>query len=156
MTKSSIAFSVDDEIVTTAHATGVANMAGDPANGEFAFRSEPPPWLASRIAQIDRLMTLTQNWDSYGALSIDLRSIAQARSILRELSFVDSMDAPIVTAAPNGNVALCWDDGDRSLDLEFLPNGAIKFVYLNSRDKRKDQEGTTNDLPALASLWTQW
>jgi len=123
MTQSSIAFSNDIEIDTSARATGNANTTGDPITGEIAFRSGPPIWLAQRLLQIDRLSTLEQNWDSYGGFAIDSRSIALAKDVLKTLSRVETLEAPVVTAAPNGYVALCWDHSDRSLDIEVLPNG---------------------------------
>ena len=82
-------------------------------------------------------------------------SIAFAKQVLSALSRVDTVEAPTVTASPQGNVALCWDDGIRSLDIEMLPAGIVAFSYMNENDPQMDCEGATRDINHLIVLLTQ-
>lgn len=144
-----VAFTQTESVPTTATSTGEA-WAPRPAT--LAIRKEAPAWLTERVDQLRRLLELQENWDSYGAKPIDPRSVEFAILLLRSLALVEGVEAPTVTASPDGNAALCWDNGDRSLDVEILPDGIIDYSYLNDKNK----EGTTLDANDLAILLTQW
>lgn len=118
----------------------------------LARQQHSPEWLDEQIDQLHRLLKLQRNWDSYGAEPIDPRSVRLAKQLLRWLAQFVAIEAPTVTASPDGNAALCWDNGHRSLDVEILPDGSIEYAYLND----EDQEGTTLDAEDLAILLTQW
>jgi hypothetical protein len=151
MSDRGIAFAHDEPVVTHADAT-TDGMMGSTL---FALRTVPPGWLHDCIARIEQLRSLSANWNSYGALPIDLRSIMLAKSLLVELAFVDSIEEPTVTASPSGNVAFCWDDGERSLDVEVLPDNLLEYAYLNESQPSLDEEGQTCEVNKLAFLLTQ-
>ncbi len=133
----------------------IAKSSGEawpPKTPTLAIRKEAPAWLTERVDQLWGLLELQRNWDSYGAKPIDRRSVEFVILLLRSLALVEGVEAPTVTASPDGNAALCWDNGDRSLDVEILPDGNIEYSYLND----KNQEGTTLDANDLAILLTQW
>ena len=48
--------------------------------------------------------------------------------------------APTITASPDGIAALCWECGSKSIDLEVLPDGSVKYVFLNEDDSDQDDE----------------
>lgn len=97
---------------------------------------------------------LQANWDSYGAASVDLRSIRLAKSLVTELAKIETVEAPTVTATSTGNVAFCWDDGERSLDVEVRSDGLLEFAYLNESQPTWDKEGVTCEVDDLAVLLT--
>lgn len=123
--------------------------------GGLALRQKPPDWLREGLEQLDRLLELNGNWDSYGAKQIDTRSVQFAKRLLTRLAEVDTIEAPTVTASPNGNAALCWDSGHLSLDLEVLADGSLEYAYLNQQDPSKDEQGTTLDAERLTVLLTE-
>ncbi|MCH8342750.1 MAG: hypothetical protein IH983_02055 [Planctomycetes bacterium] len=143
-----LAFFEATSVPTTATSTGEA-WAPKPAT--LALREETSAWLSERVDRLRRLLGLQENWDSYGAKPIDPRSVEFAVRLLTSLADVDGIEAPTVTASPDGNAALCWDDGHRSLDVEILADGSIEYAYLND----EDHEGTTLDAEDLAILLTQ-
>jgi hypothetical protein len=147
-----VAFTSDEAVATHAGATGDAFVR----EVMLALRHEIPSWLDGRLAQIDRLHDLLPNWDSYGARRIDPSSIEIAKRVLEALASVDTVEEPTVTATPDGKVAFCWDDGQRSLDLEVCPDGWLDFSYLNESLEILDEEGQTQDLKHLAILLTQF
>jgi hypothetical protein len=122
----------------------------------IAFRKSVPPWLQGCLAQIGRMRDLKANWDSYGALPVDPDSLILAEPLLKDLAYVDTLEPPTVTASPAGNVAFCWDDGERSLDLEVRPDGILEYAYLNESQPAYDQEGETQDANALVYLLTRF
>ena len=121
-----------------------------------ARRSHQPDWLQERLRRIDRLRELEPNWDSYGAKRIDLPSIDLANQLLKSLSKIEGVECPTVTASPDGNVGLCWDSGERSLDVEVLPSGKFAYAYLNENAPAMDREGVTTSADHLILLLTQW
>lgn len=122
----------------------------------FAWRNSPPDWLKGCLARIRRLGTLRANWDSYGARPVDVSSIALAAEVLQSLAMVETVEEPTVTATPSGNAALCWDDGERSLDLEVYSDGDMEYSYLNVSAAIPDEEGRTRSIEELAYLLTQF
>jgi len=69
---------------------------------------------------------------------------------------VETVEEPTVTATPSGNAALCWDDGERSLDLEVHPNGDLEYSYLNVSPAIPAEDSQTTDIGRLAFLLTQF
>jgi hypothetical protein len=156
-------------LMTTAKGVGTVFTGNEPDNARavstsdamggnvlLARRSSPPPWLEGCLARIRRLGTLRANWDSYGALPVDPSSADMAAEVLRALAMVETVEEPTVTATPAGNAALCWDDGQRSLDVEVRPDGVLEYSYLNESRAIPDEENLTDDIGQLAVLLTQF
>ncbi len=115
-----------------------------------------PAWLDERIGQLRSLLQLQDNWDSYGGRAIDRQSVEIATQLLKALAVIEGVEAPTVTASPDGNAALCWDNGRRSLDLEVMPDGRFEYACLNEEDASKDEEGITYSADGFAELLTAW
>ena len=122
----------------------------------IARREREPDWLQERLDRINELLQLESNWDSYGAAAVDRFSVAVARSLLRQLALIETVEAPTITASPEGNVVLCWDNGGRALDVDILPNGTFTYAYMNENDAGKDREGHSAKSLLLVHLLTQW
>lgn len=107
----------------------------------------PAPWLGSKIREIQRLVELPSNWDSYGAHAVDqysvLWAVARTQALARE-----TMQEPRVGCLPNGHVMLAWesDDDTQTCEIEFLPNGLMEYMRANERDPSFDCEGTAFNL----------
>lgn len=146
------AFTVQEPDTARADSTGDAMGT----TARLAFRRFPPPWLERSLVHVRRLGILRANWDSYGALPVDLASVDYAVAVLRVLAMVDTVEEPTVTATPAGHAAICWDDGKRSLDVEVHPDGSLAYSYLNESPIIPDEENRTNDIEHLAVLLTQF
>lgn len=120
----------------------------------FALRPHPAPWATPCLQGLNKLRRLLPNWDSYGAKPIDERSVMNAATLVVYLSRIVGIEAPIVTASPNGNAALCWDDGTRSLDVEVHPNGSFEYSWL-LEDESDEDEGITRDWEKIAHWLTR-
>ena len=131
------------------------NVDAAPATGSETFNSEatgtgeitPIPeegWLHDKIEELEKLLHLKENWNSYGAKVIDPRSVGFAKYFLNLVVKVNQKTLPpIVTASPEGNAAFCWEKSAKSLDIEIFPDESIKYVYLDEQNPSLEEEGST-------------
>ncbi|MBW3598760.1 MAG: hypothetical protein KY475_15980 [Planctomycetes bacterium] len=110
------------------------------------------PWLGACLGKAESLAGVGANWDSYGAAPIERQSIEHAKQLLMELARNAAIEAPAITATPSGNVGLCWDDGQRSLDVEVHPDGVLRFAYVDEQAPQRDHDGETRDGRRLSKL----
>ena len=122
----------------------------------LAVRTDPASWLSDALKAIRSLRALEQNWDSYGARTVNDNSIERGKTLVSSLSRIENVAAPVVTATPAGHVGFCWDSGDWSLDAEVYPSGLVEYVYLDRRDSAADKEARTRDYEELAMLLSSW
>ncbi len=148
-----LAFFDADGVPTHAASSSVTWQERPPT---LAIRKQAPGWVPERADQLRRLLELQENWDSYGAKPIDPRSVEFAVRLVTSLASVEGIEAPTVTASPDGNAAFCWDDGQRSMDIEVLPDGLFEYALLSQLDSSKAEEGSTQSAAQLAVLLTQW
>jgi hypothetical protein len=135
------------------------------ANAAHSYRTSPdacaasPHWLEGCAADIDQLVGLEENWNSYGARKVDPRSIEFAKRLIVDLANMSGdIACPQVAASPDGNVALSWQwhDHSRELNVEITPDGTIRYSYIDEEDSSRDAEGETDDPHLIARLRTQW
>lgn len=115
-------------------------------------RDTYPDWYRDKMDQVEELQKLADNWDSYGAKSVRYPSIECAASLLDYLAMFEGIEEPTVTASPQGNACLCWDNGKRSLDVEVFEDGSFDYVYLNANDSSQDKESNTDSPNQIARL----
>lgn len=142
-----------DEVAYRVSAAAAGDASPDQRVSEL--RRESPDWLDERLEQVERLLELEANWNSYGANPIAFDSVVRAQALLLALARIEDVESPTVTASPDGNVAFCWDYDRGSLDVEVLPDGVFQFAYINESDSSRDEDGTTVDAGRLAVLLTQ-
>lgn len=122
---------------------------------QFGRTLHPADWLNGVKDQIQKLDRLQPNWDSYGAAPISAKSIRQALRVAGEVSRYDSIEAPDISATPDGFVAFGWDIGDWSLDADIEPDGQIVYAFLNRCEEDRDHEGVFSRWPQLAEVLSQ-
>lgn len=122
----------------------------------LAIRLEPSTWLDQCLRRLQQLGELPENWDSYGAERVDPISIAVGQQLLVQLARVQGVEAPIVTASPDGNVCFGWDNGNKSVDVEVFSEGEFAYTYLNERVPQHGCEGRTHNSLDIAQLLTAW
>ena len=115
----------------------------------IASDSSPVDWLSECLERLERLGNLQHNWDSYGASAVNELSIFLTRQLLTILACLEAVEKTVVSASPAGNVTLSWEDGQRSFDVEILPDGCFQYIYINSQDETQDDEGLTSDVEVI-------
>jgi hypothetical protein len=108
-------------------------------------------------AELDRLATLPPNWDSQGALPIAPEIIDAARRFVASLP-ADLIIPPSVVPMAKGNLQFEWNEGPRSLELEFEEPTTIHFLKWHP-EECVEEEGliSTSDVARAAALirWFQ-
>ena len=137
------------QLALTSSSSGYVSAGEDLAawadKAQFGRTLHPADWLNGVKDQIQKLDRLQPNWDSYGAAPISAKSIRQALRLAEQISRYDSIEAPNISATPDGIVAFGWDVGDWSLDAEIEPDGQIVYACLDEREGECDHEGIFPD-----------
>lgn len=128
--------------VNLTHSTASADEDSMPWKNQTLHDAD---WLDRIREQIQNLDRHQQNWDSYGAAPVCPKSIHDALGVAERIAKYPSIQAPSISATPDGIVALGWDVGDWSLDAEIGPNRQILYACLDERDGEHDHEGFFND-----------
>lgn len=124
----------------------------------------PPKWtVKARFDQaferVGKFAKLADNWDSYGARSIDKDSISHGISILkrlielRELTGLD-ISAPFVAPLSSGGMQIEWEESDRYLEISIAP-GSTDVCYFAGDKAKEGQlslEGSLRSTRALREL----
>lgn len=90
------------------------------------------------IRQLDRLGTLTANWDRQGALPLDPAILRAARQFISGLP-EGAARAPRVVPMAKGNLQFEWHDGSRSLELEVEDPGTIHYLRWHPEEGIEDE-----------------
>jgi hypothetical protein len=149
---SSSAFARDSALPSTAVGE---TAAFSPEPVVVAVRDFPAPWLEQVCDAIERLLELSDNWDSYGAKAIESDAVACAIGVIEHLSHIQNVPEPTVTPTPDGHVGFCWDTGEWSLDLSVDPSGLLSYVFLDQRDPSQEQESRTRNANDLLFFLTR-
>lgn len=93
------------------------------------LRSRPGKWWSRVTEQLDNLVALPANWDSYGADPVESDIVGSAMGFL--LGFGAALDLPEPRVAPTriGGVLLQWSSHQKSVEVEFVSPDAVSYVY---------------------------
>jgi hypothetical protein len=114
-----------------------------------------PQELSDRL---DHLARLPQNWDSYGAVSINPKAIERVRSILREIFAVGAKDIPhpFIAPANDGTLVLEWETANgKELILDVPPDdepASFLLVEPEAHGKERETEGLVGEPWTLAEV----
>jgi len=122
----------------------------------FAHRQTPAPWLHGALNKLDGLLTLSSDWDSYGASAIDSDAVGRAKAFVRLVASFVSVPEPTLGASGEGHPAFSWDQGAWSLDASINSTGLISYVYIDEENERANVESCTRDARKLLGYLTQW
>lgn len=85
------------------------------------------PWIHAAVQRVLALLSLGDNWDSYGAIPVRR---ARAIDLLRLVEFIAqySLPPPSIVPTPDGSLQIEWHT--RGVDLEILCLGGMRYqVY---------------------------
>lgn len=108
-----------------------------------------PPWLRQTLSELQNLLRLPPNWDSYGALPIDPRAAAVAHRLLLEIMQVET---PVPSVAPLSDSGIQLDWHRRGLDVEVMisPEGRTSTWCRDRRTGAEWEAELDRDPPTLA------
>ena len=113
------------------------------ASVRVEFVSEPRPGHAAEFRgvvnrELDRLADLQPNWDAEGASRIDPSIIALARSFAAAVD-PNLSDPPKVVPMAKGNLQFEWNDGGRTLELEFELPQTVHYLRWDTEEDVEDE-----------------
>lgn len=92
-------------------------------------RGEPlPKWFDPLMQGLADLLTLPANWDTYGALPIELSVVNQASQLMSEILELED-PAPWVVPMSNGGIQLEWHENGADLEIEIEPEGSEGIAH---------------------------
>lgn len=86
-----------------------------------ALTSGDPNWRQPVELQLNRLINLSENWDSYGGHPVSIEAAAAAVGVLGSLLPTNGA-APSIGPLPSGGLTLAWRDGHVLLDIDVEPS----------------------------------
>lgn len=113
--------------------------------------SEMSLWLQDSQKELQNLKTLPENWDSYGSPQITNQASKKVADLLHNLACF-GLNKPNLFPVSGGGLQLEWQNGERELEIEVLPDGTIEFLIVNENEEMKEGKATEGDILRLA----QW
>ena len=92
-------------------------------------RLQSKQWLPEVSSQLNKLLELPRNWDSYGADPIEAPIVESARGLLVTLAERFDLPRPFIAPTPNGGILLEWRTGSRELEVELVSRDAASYVF---------------------------
>lgn len=114
--------------------------------------SEYPSWLIATVNKLVEFLYLEENWDTYGARTIDPASIEFTVELI--LSLVKkNTPQPWVVPTPNGHIQLEWHTKGIDLEVEVISETLVHVSYEDSKEGFDGWDGElTNDFSKLATV----
>jgi hypothetical protein len=116
--------------------------------------AEEPGWLVPAIGLLSRLGSLPENWDSYGARSISLHSVAGVLTLLGRL-MTDTTPRPALVPTRNGGIQIEWHTKGIDLEIQVSPTGLYRASFEDSRLGTEWAGDITSNLSPLREVLTR-
>jgi hypothetical protein len=106
----------------------------------------PPTWAAQAVAELNELLALQQDWDTYGAPSVSFDAADLGLRVLTSLMRPQSR-LPRIEATAVGGVSFEWYRKGMEVQVEVSPTRQVTAFY---RDRQTGEawEGDLNEAPA--------
>jgi hypothetical protein len=111
----------------------------------------PPEWLSMTEEAIESLLTLPENWDSYGARAIESRAVRAAIELLRSIVQLDTPQ-PVVVPTNQGGIQIEWHTQGIDLEIEITAEREVRILYENPQENAEEEFELGSDLKPLTDL----
>jgi hypothetical protein len=109
-------------------------------------------WQIHGIKTLKKVLSLPENWDSYGSPPPTVAAATTAMAILTSTT-IEYFIAPRVVPISGGGLQLEWEIGSRVLELEILDDGSVEYLTMEAGEPhREDRLHLTDDVRPLF-LW---
>jgi hypothetical protein len=133
------------------HAAPHASIQLGGAMLKISVRGTSPRWLSPALQTLQRLASLPENWDSYGAPALDPRSVPAAVSLLSEL-MSPGTPAPAIVPTSRGWVQFEWHRPGKDLEVEMLSPTTAMLYYFDEQSGTEREEIMHGRFHAAAAL----
>lgn len=113
---------------------------------------EPAPDWLSRIEEaFQSLLTLPENWDSYGARMIEPRAVQAAIALLRSI-VQRGTPQPAVVPTNRGGIQIEWHTCGIDLEIEIMAPGEVRVFYENPQENAETELQLSSDLKPITDF----
>lgn len=121
----------------------------------ITIMGSPPAWMLPTLQSIGELLSLPENWDSYGASRIKPDLVNAAITFLLETMLVHT-PTPSVVPTSAGGVQVEWHTKGIDLEVEFITSSRLRACFEDRRTDRSWEQELSSNLSdvadAIASL----
>lgn len=112
-------------------------------NVKIPTENELPIWFYETVNALNSLLDLSENWDSYGAYTVNEDA---AIATIKLLAFVMEEYTPLPTFVPTplGNIQLEWHSFGIDLEVEINPSGKFLIYFEDEFEKIEPYENDLN------------
>lgn len=96
-------------------------------------------WLKDAQDELHKLKELPENWDSYGSSRIKDKAVKTTANLLVDTAKF-GMPKPYIFPVSGGGLQLEWQQGNKELEIEILPNGKIEYLKVNENGEMEEGE----------------
>jgi hypothetical protein len=90
----------------------------------IASPSPAPKWLNEFVEKTNQILSLKDDWDTYGAPQISRDSLLPIMQVLLAV-MTDKISAPAVVPTSDGGIQLEWHQNGLDFEIESAPNGEL-------------------------------
>jgi len=130
--------------------TSTVSPAGNTQWGPVIPTRELSQWQVEGIKRLNKVLSLPQNWDSYGSRPPTQAAANTAMDLLTSIG-IDYFVAPRVVPVSGGGLQLEWESGTRGLELEILDDGSVEYLRTERREPR--DEGLVHSINDVRPLF---
>lgn len=125
---------VDDDIVSNGSIPDFPAL-NDALIGETPLTRQPPgspEWLERLKNVLNRILSLPENWDSYGAAEPDPETVRSAYGFLLFLCQETGVAEPHASPTRNGGILFEWVKEPHELEVDIMTPHTATYVYENT------------------------
>ena len=112
------------------------------------LEGQEPPWLEPALEELNQLLQLPPNWNSYNAMPIEPLAVVRTIELL-DAVMEDSTPFPQFVPTPQGGVQLEWDMRGMAIEVESYPSGTREMYVQDQRNGTEQERALDSDLSPL-------
>lgn len=108
--------------------------------------STVPVWLRKAVRNVQEIVRLEDNWDTYGARPIEAEVAIAGLNLLLNV-MVSDIPEPSIVPVPDGGIQFEWHQNGKHFEVEVLSSTEARFSFEDDENQQEiEDEG---DLPSL-------
>lgn len=118
------------------------------------LQPRPSQWFPRVLPQLNRLLELAPNWDSYNADPVSVEVVRSATGLLIAIGEEVNLPNPLISPTRTGGVLLEWKSGSMELEIELVSRDAGAFLFTDdSTGEQCEGEFFRDEDLALTPVW---
>lgn len=112
-----------------------------------------PLWAGEAANSLVEILNLAEDWDSYGAHSVELEIVFRAFEVLCSV-MSDIVPMPSIVPTSSGGIQLEWHESGTDLEVEITPSGEL--LILSQNDDETLEHELSLDSPEFSRVLSNY